>query len=56
MRPFAHGVYINFLSDEPTPQVRVAYGEQKYSRLVALKTKYDPSNVFRFNQNIAPAD
>ena len=55
MRPFAHGVYVNFLSDEPAPHLRVAYGEHKYARLAALKGKYDPSNVFRFNQNIAPA-
>lgn len=31
-----------------------AYGEETYRRLVALKSKYDPTNVFRFNQNIAP--
>jgi FAD/FMN-containing dehydrogenase len=55
MRPFACGAYVNFMSDEPTPQVRLAYGESKYARLAALKSKYDPSNVFRFNQNIAPA-
>jgi FAD/FMN-containing dehydrogenase len=55
MRPFAHGVYVNFLSDEPAPHVEVAYGEHKYARLAALKSKYDPANVFRFNQNITPA-
>ena len=56
MRPFGHGVYVNFMSDEPAPQVRIAYGDGKYARLAALKSKYDPSNVFRFNQNIAPAN
>lgn len=56
MRPFAHGVYVNFMSDEPTHQVRVAYGDRKYDRLATLKREYDPSNVFRFNQNIPPAD
>jgi hypothetical protein len=55
MRPFACGVYVNFISDEPTRQVQLAYGDSKYARLAALKSKYDPSNVFRFNQNIAPA-
>jgi FAD/FMN-containing dehydrogenase len=55
MRPFADGVYVNFMSDEPAPQVQVAYGDRTYARLATLKNKYDPSNVFRFNQNIAPA-
>ena len=31
-----------------------AYGAAKYDRLVALKNRYDPTNFFRFNQNIAP--
>jgi FAD/FMN-containing dehydrogenase len=56
MRPHAQGVYVNFMSDEPASHVQIAYGESKYARLVALKNKYDPTNVFRFNQNIAPAD
>lgn len=55
MRPFGDGVYVNFMSDEPAPHVQVAYGGRTYARLAALKSKYDPSNVFRFNQNIAPA-
>jgi FAD/FMN-containing dehydrogenase len=55
MRPFGHGVYVNFMADEPLSHVKVAYGEDKYARLVALKGKYDPANFFHANQNIAPA-
>lgn len=55
IRPFARGVYVNFLSDEPAAHLKLAYGERKYDRLAELKSKYDPSNVFRFNQNIAPS-
>lgn len=55
MRPFGAGVYVNFLADEPQQHVKVAYGERKYHRLVALKDRYDPTNVFRYNHNIAPS-
>jgi FAD/FMN-containing dehydrogenase len=54
MRPYADGVYVNFMSDEPTTHVQIAYGDRKYAQLTALKSKYDPLNVFRFNQNIPP--
>lgn len=49
------GVYVNFLGDEGQDRVRQAYGEEKYRRLVELKDKYDPTNVFRVNQNIKPS-
>ena len=48
-------VYVNFLSEEGDARVRAAYGEN-YDRLVALKNKYDPTNLFRFNQNIKPTN
>jgi hypothetical protein len=50
------GLYLNFagLGEEQETLLRAAYGGN-YERLVALKTKYDPSNLFRMNQNIAPA-
>ena len=48
------GVYVNNLGDEAPEQVRMAYGSN-YERLAALKTRYDPDNVFRLNQNIRPA-
>jgi FAD/FMN-containing dehydrogenase len=44
--------YGNFLSDADA--ARTSYGEATYDRLAALKNKYDPSNVFALNQNIAP--
>ncbi len=53
LQPYAHGAYINFLGDEGQERVRSAYGPN-YERLVALKNKYDPTNLFRLNQNIQP--
>jgi FAD/FMN-containing dehydrogenase len=44
--------YVNFLGD--TDAARSAYGDETYARLVALKSEYDPTNVFRLNQNIEP--
>ncbi|MDX1686436.1 MAG: FAD-binding oxidoreductase [Candidatus Promineifilaceae bacterium] len=57
MQPFSTGgTYVNFLSaDDGQERVRAAYGEEKYERLVALKDKYDPTNLFRLNQNIRPS-
>lgn len=54
LQPYMHGAYINFLGDEGQERVRSAYGPN-YDRLVALKSKYDPTNLFRLNQNIPPA-
>ncbi|GAB2576424.1 FAD-binding oxidoreductase [Spirosoma areae] len=55
IEPYTKGVYVNHLGgeDEAT-RVRAAYGPN-YERLVALKTKYDPKNFFRLNNNIVPA-
>jgi FAD/FMN-containing dehydrogenase len=54
MRPFSTGAaYLNFTAE--VDRVRDAYGEQKYERLVELKDRYDPENLFRLNQNIKPS-
>jgi FAD/FMN-containing dehydrogenase len=54
LRPsLATGVYVNNLGDEGDDRVKQAYGPN-YDRLVALKTEYDPSNLFCHNQNIRP--
>ena len=50
----AGGVYVNFLSNEGEDRVKAAYTPKAYERLVALKNKYDPTNVFHLNQNIKP--
>ena len=49
------GAYANYLVQEPRERVRQAYGAETYDRLVALKDRYDPANVFRLNQNIEPS-
>ncbi|UYG09137.1 BBE domain-containing protein [Halomonas sp. M4R1S46] len=46
------GAYVNYLADEGEARVRAAYGAN-YARLAALKRCYDPTNRFRFNQNIS---
>jgi FAD/FMN-containing dehydrogenase len=54
MRPFAVGAYVNELGDEGDARVREAYSASTYDRLVSVKNRYDPTNVFRLNQNIHP--
>ena len=49
------GVYVNFMTDEEGARVQAAYGDS-YDRLVQLKNKYDPTNFFRLNQNVKPAE
>lgn len=54
-KPFVSGgVYVNYLGAEGSERIRAAYGPEKFERLVALKRKYDPTNLFRVNQNIRP--
>jgi FAD/FMN-containing dehydrogenase len=52
--PYASGgAYVNFMTDEEGDRVAAAYGSN-YERLVEIKRRYDPDNVFHTNQNIKP--
>src|SRR6185436_5716928 len=48
------GAYVNFLSNEGEERVRSAYPGQSWERLRRIKARYDPTNLFRLNQNIPP--
>jgi hypothetical protein len=49
------GTYVNFLNqEEGDERIRAAYG-RNYERLVEIKSRWDPENVFRANKNVAPA-
>ena len=50
----AGGAYVNFMMEEGEDRVKATYGDN-YERLVQIKNKYDPGNLFRVNQNIKPA-
>ncbi len=56
LRPFANGgLYVNFMTaEEGEARLRAAYGDAIHARLAAVKARYDPDNMFRFNQNIRP--
>jgi FAD/FMN-containing dehydrogenase len=55
MAPHATGgVYVNFLTDDDPNRIQAAYGTN-YRRLVEIKKKFDPKNLFRINQNVRPA-
>ena len=49
------GTYVNFTGDADAALVRASYPPDTYRRLVELKNNYDPTNLFRLNQNIAPS-
>jgi FAD/FMN-containing dehydrogenase len=48
------GAYVNFLARDGAERIRAAYPGKTYDRLVQIKRRYDPANLFRLNQNIAP--
>ncbi len=56
VRHEGRGVYVNFLEEEGEGRVREAYPPATYARLAAIKRRYDPTNLFRFNQNVPPDD
>src|SRR5215207_182667 len=49
------GAYVNFLGDDGQARLRQAYPGRTWDRLAAVKARYDPTNLFRLNQNIPPA-
>jgi FAD/FMN-containing dehydrogenase len=49
------GAYVGFLGDEGEARIRDAYPGSTFERLAAIKGRYDPTNLFRLNQNILPA-
>jgi FAD/FMN-containing dehydrogenase len=56
MKPWSTGrAYLNFIGDEGLGRVEAAFGSEKFAKLQALKAKWDPTNLFRHNQNIPPA-
>jgi FAD/FMN-containing dehydrogenase len=55
IRNGAPGAYVGFLGDEGEARVREAYPAATWDRLAEVKARYDPTNLFRFNQNVPPA-
>jgi FAD/FMN-containing dehydrogenase len=54
LRQSDSGAYVGFLRDEGEARVRDAYPGTTWERLAAIKSRYDPTNLFRHNQNIPP--
>jgi hypothetical protein len=55
VEPFSTGAYVNGLADEGEAGVRQAYEAETLTRLITLKDRYDPDNVFHLNHNIPPS-
>lgn len=53
LEPHTHGFYVNEFNAEDAARISTTYGPN-FARMVALKTKYDPNNLFRLNANVAP--
>ena len=50
------GVYVNYMGQDEAERIGEAYGTDHYARLAKIKNQYDPANLFRLNQNIAPSE
>jgi FAD/FMN-containing dehydrogenase len=55
MGPWSTGGYVNFTSEPGQDKVQASYPPDTYARLVAVKDRYDPTNLFQLNQNIRPS-
>jgi FAD/FMN-containing dehydrogenase len=55
LRQSDSGAYVNFLGEESAERVRAAYPGETWERLASIKRRYDPTNLFRLNQNISPS-
>jgi FAD/FMN-containing dehydrogenase len=55
MDPWSTGGYVNFTSEPGQDKVQESYPPDTYARLVAVKDRYDPTNLFQLNQNIRPS-
>ena len=55
LRQRDQGAYVNFLVNEGEARIRAAYPGETWDRLAAIKRRYDPTNLFRLNQNVPPA-
>jgi hypothetical protein len=56
MTPYSTGgVYVNALDAEGPERVRAAYRDSVWARLVVVKDRWDPQNIFRLNYNIPPS-
>jgi hypothetical protein len=56
LRQDDRGAYVNFLADEGEARIRDAYPGKTWDRLAEIKARYDPTNLFRLNQNIPPKE
>ena len=52
---YGGAAYVNFMRDEGEARVRAAYPGKTWDRLAEIKTRYDPTNLFRLNQNVPPS-